>query len=471
MTEFEASLDQLLARKVDGYRALAGARRLTGGASQETHAIEIETGTGTRKLALRRAPGGTPEETDYGRVGLALEAKLMTLAAAAGVPEPEVVHVLEPEDGLGEGFLMQWLDGETLGARIARHDDYAAIRPRLAYQAGEILARIHAIDVAATGLQAELETLDPARFIERQWDMYRAFGTPQPMIDYTARWLLDNLPPTPGLTLVHNDFRNGNLMVDAGRGIIAVLDWEVAHIGDPMRDLGWICTNSWRFGVSAREVGGFGQLADLIAGYESVSGTRVDADVVRYWEVFGSYWWAIGCLVMHEHYRSGAERSVERPAIGRRSSECQVDCVNLIMPGPVDLPQASAAPELNMPRTAEIIESVRDFLREDIANEAAGRNRFLARVAANALDIVAREQQLGPATAAAEHARLRHLLGEDGELDALRLALVGRLRDGSLALDDDALRTHLRETVVARVAIDQPGYSGFRTAVTPPPGE
>ena len=125
-------------------------------------------------------------------------------------------------------------------------------------------------------------------------------------------------------------------------GVVAVLDWEIAHIGDPMRDLGWICTNSWRFGRSELPVGGFGGYADLFRGYERVSGRAVDPAHVKFWEVFGSFWWACSSLTMAEHYRTGPDKTVERPAIGRRSSECQVDCVNLLIPGPVELVAADA---------------------------------------------------------------------------------------------------------------------------------
>lgn len=465
--EFEQSLERLLARAVDGFERLDAVKRLSGGASQETHAINVTTGNGPVKLALRRSPGGEAVDSDYNRPGLDVEAGLMQLAFNAGVPEPRILHVLRPEDGLGEGFIMSWVDGETLGARIVRHDDFADIRPRLARQCGEILARIHAIDIESSPLAGRLERFSPEAFVKREWQHYQAFETPQPMIDYTARWLLDNLPPPGPPALVHNDFRNGNLIVDAQQGVVAVLDWEVAHIGDPMRDIGWICTNSWRFGHSEHEVGGFGELDDLIAGYEAVSCTAVNRDAVHFWQVFGSFWWAIGCLTMFNHYRTGPDRTVERPAIGRRSSECQVDCVNLLIPGPAAMPAAdeSPFPQREMPRNDEILESVTSYLREEIAPAASGRERFMARVAANALDIVRREMTLGPAQQAAERQRLARLLGRDGTLDALRQCLCDRLRAGEFALDDAELTAHLRETVVARVAIDQPGYSGLRTAI------
>ena len=198
-----------------------------------------------------------------------------------------------------------------------------------------------------------LDAITPAEYVEQTWARYRDFETAQPMIDYTGRWLVDNVPDEYSPSLVHNDFRNGNIMFDQ-QGIVAVLDWEVAHIGDPMRDLGWICTNSWRFGRSDLPVGGFGDYEDLFAGYESVSGEEVDRDRVRWWEVFGSFWWAIGCLGMAEHYRTGPDKTVERPAIGRRSSECQVDCVNLLIPGNVELIATETDPVSNaMPSIEE----------------------------------------------------------------------------------------------------------------------
>ena len=247
-------------------------------------------------------------------------------------------------------------------------------------------------------------------------------------------------------------------------GVVAVLDWEVAHIGDPMRDLGWICTNSWRFGRSDLPVGGFGTYEDLFAGYESITGTPVDAERVKFWEVFGSFWWAIGCLGMAEHYRTGPDQTVERPAIGRRSSECQIDCVNLLIPGPVDLVQTSSEPDLDMPRVDELLVSVRDFLHNDVMAATEGRNNFLARVAGNSLDIVLRDLELGVEGRVLEHRRLNDLLGE-GDLNALRWQLVHGLRDGSLTLDMPGLADHLRQTVVNQVAIDQPKYSGFKTAI------
>jgi hypothetical protein len=255
-------------------------------------------------------------------------------------------------------------------------------------------------------------------------------------------------------------------------GVVAVLDWETAHVGDPIRDLGWLCTASWRFGGDG-PVGGFGQIDDLLLGYENESGRAVDRDELQFWELFGSFWWAVGCLGMAEHFRTGPDNSVERPAIGRRSSECQIDCVNLLIPGPVEVLEPSSPDDRgDMPRADELIMSVRDFLRGPVMDATDGRTNFLARVAGNSLDIVAREHAIGPELERREQQMLSSLFGDAVRNDdravpvnELRWRLVDGLRDGSIGLDADGLEAYLRFSVVNRVAIDQPRYRGLATAV------
>lgn len=461
---FNNALEAVVRNHIPGADALRRVERLSGGASQETYRLTVSDGSREWPVAMRRAPGGLlPEEKIEGHPGLAAEALLMQAARANGVPEPEVYYVLAPEDDLGAGFLMEWLDGEALGARITRSEALADLRPRLAHECGRVLAQIHAIDLDATGLREHLDPIEPETFVQQTWMRYQDLGTPQPMIDYAARWLLDNLPDKPPMRLVHNDFRNGNFMVTPD-GINAVLDWEIAHIGDPMRDLGWICTASWRFGGDG-PVGGFGSREDLFAGYEEVSGEAVDPARVHFWEVFGSFWWSVGCLGMAEHYRTGPDKTVERPAIGRRTSECQVDCVNLLIPGRVELVTEAEPDEVDMPRADELLLSVRDFLRGDVMSETDGRTQFLARVASNSLDIVERELRLAPSANAAEAERLQALLGRDGSRAELRQALCEGLRNGSIDLQHPGLAEHLRQSVVNQIAIDQPKYHGYRTAV------
>ncbi len=512
--DFFDALDAVVRREIAECAGLEHAERLSGGASMETYRLVCRRASDTDAsfvICLRRGPDGEDREGDN-VTGVAAEAQCMAVARAAGVPEPEVLYVLTPDDGVGAGFLMEWLDGVTLGARIARAPELADVRAKLAFQCGQEMARIHGIDLDASELSRVLRRVEPAEYLAESWDRYKDMPTPQPMIDYAGRWLteqLDGRGPTE-LTLVHNDFRNGNVMVDPGEGLNAVLDWETAHIGDPMRDLGWMCTNSWRFGQRHLPVGGFGLYDDLFAGYESVAGHPVDRDRVQYWEVFGSFWWAVGCLSMADRYRMGSDATVERPGIGRRSSECQLDCVNLIIPGPVEFQpavhelgllepdfgrqprdlspfggsgtsaQAHAAAG-DMPRVDELLESVRDFLHGEVRQATEGRTNFLALVAGNSLDIALRERLIGPQLHRYEQERLASLVGDSHptasdratpdaqiaeQVTELRWRLVHALRDGSMPLDAPGLADYLRTSVAHQVAIDQPKYSAFRHIAT-----
>ncbi|HUG00117.1 MAG TPA: phosphotransferase family protein [Ilumatobacter sp.] len=446
---------------------VSGVTRLTGGASQELWRVDVTTSTGNVRLALRRVdPSADVGVGEAQRLHLSTEAMLIRRAAAVDVPVPDIVHVCnEATDGLGEGYLMSWVDGETLGGRIAKSSGFEAVRPSLAFQCGELLARIHSIEVDPE-ITSRLQTFTADELIHRTWDRYRAYAVQQPMIDYAARWLLDHSAlSSPVLPrLVHGDFRNGNLAVSPTDGVVGVLDWELAHLGDPMRDLGWLCTNSWRFGNRDLPVGGFGIRADLFAGYESVSGVRVDPDRVKFWEVFGSFWWSIGCLTMADRWRQGGETSPERLVIGRRSSECQLDLVLDTIPTPVQ-PEVAAEPTTessnDMPSADELLAGAAGFLLADIASDEGlgDRSRFLARVAARSLDIVRRELAIGPATREREHARLSALLQRTGSLHELRVLLVGGLRDGSIDISNPQLADHLRATVVDQVRIDQPSYA------------
>lgn len=459
---FTSALENVLCRELAGFRALLSCQQLTAGASQETYRVRIEDTSGQRQLALRRSQPSLEADSSVGGISLATEARLFQLAGAAGIPGPGINYVLLPEDGLGSGFIMEWLDGETLGQRIVRAEALDGVRPRLARECGQILGRIHALDWRAAGLAGALPEVDPATLVEETWSYYRDFNVPVPMIDYTWRWLRDNLPQGSRTTLVHGDFRNGNLMVTAA-GINAVLDWELAHIGDPVRDLGWLCVNSWRFGNDALPVGGFGTIEDLLAGYRDTSGLEVKRQELEFWQVFGSFWWAMATLQMAQAWRAGETPSLERPVIGRRSSEAQMDCVNLLIPGEFALPELDSplAQGTQLPMPAELLAGVAAFLKEDVAAKLDPHDSFLARVAANSLGIAQREFQWGNDLAAQEAQRLQVLLGQQGQLEALRRELVMRLRN-DLPLDTPGLAEHLRLTVAGQLAIDQPRYSALR---------
>jgi aminoglycoside phosphotransferase (APT) family kinase protein len=460
--EFTAALETVLEREISNFLSLQSCKQLTAGASQETYRITINTESGEQRFALRRSPPTMETDSSVGSISLKTEAHLFQVAGAGNIPGPTVIYVLGPEDSLGAGFIMDWLEGETLGQRIVRADELAQVRPRLARECGKILAGIHALDWRTTGLGDELPTIAPSDLVDETWAAYCDLNVPVPMIDYTWRWLKANLPDNSRSTLVHGDFRNGNLMVTPD-GINAVLDWELAQIGDPVRDLGWLCVNSWRFGNSTLPVGGFGEIDDLLAGYRDASGVDVSQQELTFWQVYGSFWWAMATLQMANAWRTGEVPSLERPVIGRRSSEAQMDCVNLLIPGDFTLPDMDRAISAGtqLPMQAELLEGVAKFLQEEVAVKLESHNSFLAKVAANSLRIAQRESLHGGELRTREKRGLDSLLNQRGELDKLRWELVRQLR-AELPLDTPGLAEHLRQSVAGQLAIDQPHYSALR---------
>ena len=175
-----------------------------------------------------------------------------------------------------------------------------------------------------------MPVLDAAATLAWYEAVFRRTGACRPVLELAFRHLRACLPPPVAPCLVHGDFRTGNIMVDPRAGLVAVLDWELAHMGDPAEDLGWLCVNSWRFGAVERAVGGFGDLADLLAAYAQAGGAPVSPARVHYWQMVGSLKWAVMCLMMYEIFRSGADASLERAAIGRRVSECEADLLHLL---------------------------------------------------------------------------------------------------------------------------------------------
>ncbi|MBX3644048.1 MAG: phosphotransferase family protein [Rubrivivax sp.] len=313
-----------------GGRDIADLRRLSGGASQETWSFDLRLDDGSAlPLILRRAPAGSAQRAE-GNATLATQAVLLGLVAAAGVPAPAVPWVLQPAEAMGEGFFMQRIAGETLGRRIVTEPALANARGRLARQCGQALARIHRI---APATLPPLRRAPPAEELAHYEAQYRSHGLRQPVFELALRWLKTHAPAqTADLRLVHGDFRNGNLIVGED-GLRAVLDWELAHLGDPMEDLGWLCVTSWRYGRLELPVGGFGTREELFAGYAEAGG-QVDAERVHYWEVLGSLKWGVICQSMAHSYLSGAERNAERAAIGRRASEAEIDLLELLVPRP-----------------------------------------------------------------------------------------------------------------------------------------
>ena len=325
----EDQLGRCVASFYPGATGVTGAAKLSGGASQETWTFDIVHPSGTIGAILRRAPPGYGASPSRSHVaGLDAEAMLMQLAHDVGLPSPRVLHVLTPEEGLGRGFIMARVEGETIARKILRDAEFAQARLLLARQLGKIAAGIHGLSRAKLPNLRSMTATKEIADLDRE---YRSFNWPRPVFELALRWLADHDPgPSRQVTLVHGDFRNGNLIIGPD-GVRAVLDWELAHFGDPMEDLGWICVNSWRFGEIDRPVGGFGSREDLFAGYEEAGG-KVDADRVMFWEVMGTLRWGIMCGRMMQRFRNAPDHPMEQAMIGRRPSETEIDLLRLLAP-------------------------------------------------------------------------------------------------------------------------------------------
>jgi aminoglycoside phosphotransferase (APT) family kinase protein len=300
-------------------------RRLSGGASRETWAFDATDGDGrVHELVLRRDPtaaGAGDRTTEYA---------LLRAVASAGVAVPRVVALLDDADGLGAGFVMERVAGETIPRRILRDAAHAAARARLATQCGEAAARIHGVEVATL---PRLPVLDAGAQLDQQRALLDAFGEPHPAFELGLRCLAERLPPEPERPrLVHGDFRHGNLVVGPD-GLAAVLDWELAHLGDPVEDLGWCCVRSWRFGVTERVVGGFGDLDAMLDAYAGVAGARPDREHVRFWLALGTLKWGVICIAQAFTHLHGVVRSVELATLGRRVAETEWDLLDVLEGG------------------------------------------------------------------------------------------------------------------------------------------
>jgi aminoglycoside phosphotransferase (APT) family kinase protein len=299
-------------------------QRLTGGANRTTMSFDAEVRTERLELVMQLdaevkdpVAGVTPE------VATADQARLMLAALRTGVPAPKVLAILEPGDQLGQGYIAERVAGETLGPRIVRDERFATARKIMARQCGEILAAVHRIKPADVPFLVHQNAESHVAAHRRVADHY-AFRLPA--LEFALRWAERNVPQGKRQTVLHGDFRTGNLITDE-QGIRCVLDWELAQVGDPMQDLGWLCIRTWRFGGTA-PVGGFGSREDLYTAYERASGYGVEPSHARFWEAFGNVKWAIDCLRLG--MRGIEEGSIERSAIGRRIEEPLWDFFNLI---------------------------------------------------------------------------------------------------------------------------------------------
>jgi len=460
-------IDQTFREKLAAYCArtfgegakLSGVQRLSGGASMESWAFSY----GGENFVLRRLPSGlSPDDDGLRGVPLATQADVIELARTAGVTAPQVRGRLTPDDGLGEGFIMTKAEGETLPHKILGNPEFAEAESRLTAQCTRELATIHQIGM--NPLLQSLEYFSPAELIRVQKDKYHEIGGQIPIYDHAFHWLEQNAPDASDKYLVHGDFRMGNLMIDRD-GLSAVLDWELVRLGDPVQDLAYLCTPSWRFGHYEKEAGGFDRAESFLRAYAEASGAEVDPDRFRFWLVYSTLWWGVACMVMGQIWRSHGDRSLERTVIGRRVSEVEIDLALLfeeILPDALStaLDWSIPEPENVTGETGygELLTALDEWNKGHVLPGLEGHDKFQARVAGNALGIARRQSDWGPAYRDAARARLA-AIGYDHR------QLCEGLSQGDIAITTPAVWDHLRLSALERLSIDQPKYAGLKVAL------
>ena len=330
--------DVLTARLASEYGAgtkIEGLVRLSAGASRDTWSFDAHKPDGVRQaLILKRDPMDRQADKSFegvpeGRLAVdrRTEGRLIQLASAAGAPAPTVPFFLDAGGRTTPGFFTHRLEGETLGRRILREEAYARARPKLAYQIGHAAARFHGIDhddlPKMRGLGAADELLHYRTIMD-------SFHQPHAGFEYGFRWLQERLALAGSrYALCHGDFRNGNIIVDEA-GLAGALDWEGAHLGNPSADLGWMCVRAWRYGYHDKMVGGFGDLEQLLDGYDAGGGGRIGLEEMHFWHVFGTLRWGVLCMILGFTHLDGNQRTVEYAAVGRRAAETEFDLLLLL---------------------------------------------------------------------------------------------------------------------------------------------
>ncbi len=435
----KAGLETVLARAgIAG--EVAQLERLSGGANMESWAFAC----GGEEFVLRRAPSA---ELMAGRsLDHAGEAAVIRAARAAGVPAPEVVAELWPDDAIGSGFVMRRLAGSAVPANLLDRGG-----AELLGDLGAALAAIHRVDPEKV---AHLLRLDAAAGVEALAAEFNIYGGDRPIIALGLAWLQANLPAPGEPRLIHGDFRIGNLMAlakDEGIRLTGVLDWELAHLGDFHEDLAFGCMAVWRFGRLDRPGFGLGSLDDLFRTYREAGGAPVDPARFRFWLVYRTVWWALGCLKMGAYWRSGADRSIERVVVARRAAEQELDLLLLLEdeaplaereralpPSPARLPAPTGEPD-----TGELLGAVSEWLAT-VKERFSGRERFDLAVARNALGIAARELALRPDP----HDRI----------------LADTLLAGEATLGEPGMLARLRRKALDKLIADQPKYPSLALA-------
>ncbi|MEQ8663655.1 MAG: phosphotransferase family protein [Gammaproteobacteria bacterium] len=330
VASFDADTQAVIERLREAVRRRFGSATRIGnfsqatlGGSNRTILFDLLDGS-ARRLVLRQET--IPQDyTPF--LPADIQYRILQVVHAHGVLVPPPVFELEAADELGHGYVVGAVAGESLPKRLLNEPAFTTARARFLDQAGAQLARIHAID---PGLLPALEAVPESGDPLAAWlGYYDRWNEPHPALELAFRWLERERPPRRARTLLHGDFRIGNMLV-GDEGIRALLDWECAHFGDPLEDFGWLCTRSWRFEHVGRAAAGIGLRENLYRAYERAGGRAVDRAATRWWEIFGLTRWALYNVMQIHGHVSGRRRSPAFAACGRNTCLIEYDLLMTI---------------------------------------------------------------------------------------------------------------------------------------------
>ncbi len=391
--EVRARLEGFIARAAGvASAALTGSAPLTGGALQENVALDVQLGAASdpQRFVLRISPGSAIPES----LTRAQEFAVARAAFEAGVTTPEPLWLCTDPAVLGADFaIMRRAEGVAAAHRLVREPALGGPREALLGRLGEELARLHTVQPPRPDL-AFLPSAAPTpalAMIARLRGWLDAHATPRPALEWALRRLELRAPATEQVVLCHGDFRTGNYLVDE-QGLTAILDWELAHWGDPVSDLGWFTARCWRAGRPEQRAGGIGPVEPLLAGYERASGRTVDLATLDYWEAMAHARWALIAIHQSERHAPGEPPALEQALTGYIVPELEYEAMCML--------DAAAAPsvEASEPRpdaTAGLLEIARAALLADVAPGVPADRRYALLMVANALGIAARAAAAG----------------------------------------------------------------------------
>jgi aminoglycoside phosphotransferase (APT) family kinase protein len=308
-------LEEFLDERGIGSGSITTAEPIGEGHSNVTYLIEREGG----RVVLRRPPRPPlpPSAHDVLR-----EARLLTAVKETDARVPPVIAVCDDESVLGVPFyLMDYVEGDVITSEIPEPLDTPQERERIAFELVDALVEVHAVDWRACGLEGFGK---PTGYLERQ---LRRFGglwehnktRELPVVQEVGDWLAGNMPESPTATIVHGDFRLGNTMYahHAPARLIAIFDWEMATIGDPLADLGYMTVTYAEKGKgmgttfdrwSVTHADGFPTRTELIARYEERTGRSMSD--LRWYQAL-ALWKA--AVFMEGNYKRSLAGSTDDP--------------------------------------------------------------------------------------------------------------------------------------------------------------